>query len=311
MSAFLGIDSGGSGTAAWVADGHGRVLGRARAGPGNPVKIGLRPAAKNILAAAHTALDHAGLRTATLDAVCAGVAGTGRPSIDRSLSALLQRGLRTRRFLLTTDGMIALESALGGSPGVVVISGTGSIAYARSTAGEVLRSGGWGSVFDDEGSGYDIGRSAVHAALAALDGRGPRTRLDGDICRALKLKEITEVVEKPLPPDRIAALLPAVLRAAQHGDATAAGLMEVAAGRLALLVTALLRRFDHPELPRVVCAGGVFRASVTLRRRFAEIVHESSPGARISLLRREPVEGALALAMRLGSAPDSLERRRR
>lgn len=311
MSAFLGIDSGGSGTAAWVADGHGCVLGRARAGPGNPIKIGIRPAAKNILTAARTALDHAGLHKVTLDAVCAGVAGTGRPSVDRSLGALLRGSLQSRRFLLTTDGMIALESALGGSPGVVVISGTGSIAYARSTTGDVLRSGGWGSVFDDGGSGYDIGRSAVHAALAALDGRAPRTRLDGDICRALKLKEITEVVEKPLPPDRIAALLPVVLRAAQRGDAAAAGMMEVAAGRLALLVTALLRRLDHPELPRVVCAGGVFRASVTLRRRFAAIVRETSPGARISLLTREPVEGALALAVRLASGPGSRERRRR
>lgn len=308
MSGFLGIDGGGSGTAAWVADDKGRILARAHAGPGNPVKIGIGPASKNILAAARAALNHAGLRKAMLEAVCAGVAGAGRPAVDRPLLALLQRGLRSRRFHLTTDGIIALESALGGSPGVVVVSGTGSIAYARRADGEVMRSGGWGSVFDDGGSGYDIGRSAVHAALAALDGRGPRTRLGGDICRALGLHEITEIVDKQLPPDRIAALLPTVLRATRRGDDVAAELIDNAASRLALLASALIRRLGYPNLPRVVCAGGVFKASTTLRRRFAAIVRESSPGARISLLTREPVEGALALAMRLAFGPNSAER---
>lgn len=311
MPAFLGIDAGGSGTVAWVADGRKRILARARAGPGNPVKIGMGPAAKNILTAARAALDRASLRNAMLDAVCAGVAGAGRAAVDKPLLALLRGGLRSRRFLLTTDGIIALESALGGSAGVVVISGTGSIAYARSATGRVLRAGGWGSVFDDEGSGYDIGRSAVHAALAALDRRGPRTRLGADICRVLGLNEITEIVDEPLPPDRVAALLPTVLRAAHRGDAVAAGLMDVAARRLAQLGTALIRRLSYPDKPRVVCAGGVFGASERLRRKFAAIVRESSPGAHVSLLKREPVEGAIALAVRLASGPGSAELRRR
>lgn len=310
MSAFLGIDSGGSGVVAWLADGHGRIVARARAGPGNPVKIGIDSAAKNILSAAQAALRQAGLRKAALDAVCAGVAGAGRLAIDKPLLALMRRGIRARRFLLTTDGMIALQAALGDSPGVVVISGTGSIAYARSGNGEVLRAGGWGSVFDDEGSGYDVGRSAVHAALASLDGRAPRTRLRPDICRALGLGEITEIVDKPLQPDGIAALLPIVLRAAHRGDAVAVELLTVAAGRLALLASALLRRLNYPDKASVVCAGGAFGASERLRRKFAAIVRESSPGARISLLRREPVEGALALAMRLASRTDSVKRPR-
>lgn len=308
MSTFLGIDGGGSGTVAWVADEHGRILARARAGPGNPVKIGVDPAAENILSAGLAALRQAGLRKATLEAVCAGVAGAGRLAIDKPLLALMRRGIRARRFLLTTDGMIALHAALGDAPGVVVISGTGSIAYARSAAGRVLRAGGWGSVFDDEGSGYDIGRSAVHAALASLDGRAPKTRLRRDICRVLGLNEITEIVDKSLPPDRIAALLPTILHAWRRKDFVAAVLMEIAAGRLAQLATALIRRLDYPVKARVVCAGGVFGASERLRRKFAAIVRESSPGARISLLRREPVEGALALAMRLVSRTDSAKR---
>lgn len=311
MPKYLGIDSGGSGTTAWLADGRGRILARAHGGPGNPVKIGIEPAAKNILATARTALNRAGAQRETLGGVCAGVAGAGRPGIELPLLALIRRGLRARHFLLATDGAIALECALGESPGIVVVSGTGSIAYARSADGVVLRAGGWGSLFDDGGSGFQIGRSAVHAALAALDGRGPRTRLDRGICQALKLREIADVVEKPLSPDRVAALLPVVLSAARRGDAVASQLLDAAADELAALVSALMNRLGNPLRIRIFCTGGVFNASQRIRRRFAATVRHTTPGAQISLLRREPVEGALALAMRSGGEAQVCSSRKR
>ena len=64
--------------------------------------------------------------------------------------------------------MIALEAAFGSGPGVIVIAGTGSIAYGRNREGQTARAGGWGFAISDEGSGHWIGRTAVAAAIARL-----------------------------------------------------------------------------------------------------------------------------------------------
>lgn len=297
MAYVLGIDGGGSGTAAWLSGAGGRILARATAGPSNPVKVGDSLAGQRLVEAAQSALRKAGLHRTTIDAICAGVAGAGRPGIDRRLLAAMRRGIRARRYILTTDGIIALECALERSPGVVVVAGTGSIAYGRDSRRRIFRCGGWGSAFDDFGSGYDIGRRAVAAALHDFDGRGPATQLRRDICRALRIKDITQVVEMSLTPDRVAALFPAVLHAAVAGDALAKQLCREAGRSLAELAATVLKQLDGPPAGRrVVCAGGVFKASSSVRRSFAANLHQTVPGAKITLLRRAPVEGAVALA---------------
>jgi len=297
---FLGIDGGGSRTVAWLADSHNRIFARAVAGPSNPLKVGLAAAKRAVLQAAHLVMRRAGIRPKNLVAVCAGLAGVDRPSIQRPLSAWLRRAIPARFHLLTTDAAIALEAALGESAGVVVISGTGSIAFGRDERGRVVRSGGWGGVFDDAGSGYDLGRKAVAAALRHFDGRGPRTQLTGRICRALHLRSISEGVSKPLTPKEVAGLFPLVLEAARQGDSIARQLCEEAGAELARLALAALRRLrsQRHAIP-VVCAGGVFRSSLRIRRSFARELRRHAPQARIMLLRRSPVEGALALARQL------------
>ncbi|MDE3178323.1 MAG: hypothetical protein KGM47_01580 [Acidobacteriota bacterium] len=294
---YLGIDGGGSRTTAWVGDDRKRTLARATGGPGNPVKVGIDCALRNILEAAHIAQRKARLRGQEFEAICAGIAGAGRPSSDRLLLSKLRSGLRARRYILTTDGLIALECALGQSAGVIVISGTGSIAYGRGPDRQVLRCGGWGSVFDDAGSGYEIARRAVAAALRAIDGRGRPTRLGVTLCRALRITHITQVAGMALRPDEIAALFPSVLRAARAGDPEAKRIIHEAGIALAEMAAAILCRMSKPgNSPRVVCAGGVFRSSLAVRRSFAAHLGQSGAHAKVELLRREPVEGALSLA---------------
>jgi N-acetylglucosamine kinase-like BadF-type ATPase len=296
----MGIDGGGSRTAAYVADETGRILARATTGPSNPCKVGLAIAQRNLLASAREAIRRSGLSRRALDGLCAGVAGVDRLSIRRALEAALRRAVTARHYLITTDGIAALESGLGASSGVIVISGTGSIAYGRTEDGRILRCGGWGTVFDDAGSGYDIGRKAIASALRDFDGRGSHTRLGEDLCRALKLRRITEVVGASLPPHRIGALFAVVEGAARAGDPVARRLCQEAGRDLADLARALLERMDAlNQNLRVVCAGGVFKSSVRVRRSFARHVRHDAPRIRIALLRREAVEGALALARAL------------
>jgi len=313
MPLFLGIDGGGTRTTAWLADDRGSILGRAITGPSNPLKVGFEAAKRELVRAARLAMRQAGLRTSRatvsyprgalpVEAVCVGLAGVDRPQVYRPLSAWLRKLIPARCHLLTSDADIALRAAIGDSPGIIVVSGTGSIAYGRDARGRVLRSGGWGVPFDDAGSGYDLGRKAIVAALRDYDGRGPRTQLMAKVCEALRLPDITRVVLRPLTPQEIAALFPLVLTAARRQDFVAQQLCEEAGRDLADLAIALLRRLGWlRRVVVIVCAGGIFRASTRIRRSFARHLRRQAPRARVLLLRHPPVEGALALARDLSS----------
>lgn len=294
---FLGIDGGGTRTEAALADEGGRILARSASGPSNPLKTGLANSVRELTAAARGALRKANASVGSLEAVYAGVAGAGDAAIRRRLAVAVRKAVPARRVEVTTDAEIALQSAVRDEEGVVVISGTGSIAYGRDRAGHTARCGGWGSLFDDAGSGYDLGRRAISAALRDYDGRGPRTSLKRTLCFALHLKSVTEAAAREWTPHEIAALVPAVLRTADRGDDVARRLCQEAGRELAEMAVTLLKRLDPAlrGLP-VVCAGSVFRASPTLRRSFAREVHKASPRSEIRLLAREPVEGALELA---------------
>jgi len=305
MSFFLGIDGGGTRTVALLADAAGQFLGRAESGPSNPLKVGFPAAEREILNAVRACLKDAGIPSARgraarhwrLQAVCAGVAGVDRRAVHQPLIAWMRRHLPARRHLLTSDAAIALAAAVRDQPGIVVIAGTGSIAFARDEQGQVLRAGGWGIPFDDRGSGYDIGRGAVTAALEAFDGRGTNTVLTGSLCRRLGLKDISDVIAQRLEQQQIAALFPLVAEAAQNGDLVARHLCGEAARRLAELAEALLQRAGWMGRTRpVVITGGVFESSEIMRRAFSRHLRRVAPRARVELLRRRPVEGALWLA---------------
>jgi len=313
MAYFLGIDGGGTRTTAWLADETGKVLARLEAGPSNPLKAGFGAAEGEILRLTRAALRRAGIpsspprrsRAPVLEAVCAGIAGVDRRAVYRPLLTWMRRHIPARHHLLTSDAALALAAAVGDSPGIVVIAGTGSIAFARDDQGRLLRAGGWGIPFDDPGSGYDLGRRAVAAALQEFDGRGPHTRLTDRICRTLHLPDIAAVVPRNLEPQQVAALFPQVKEAAERGDLVARHLCEHAACELASLAAALLKRAGwlRRSIP-VVCTGGVFQSSALIRRIFARQLRRVAPLARVKLLKRAPVEGALWLARTRATAPE-------
>ena len=161
MGYFLGIDGGATRTTAWVADARGRVVGRGRAGPSNPVKAGYAAVQREILRAAQAAIrPRRGTpwRAPTivnrqptignrLEAVVAGLSGADHPTVHRDILGWLRRAIPARRHLLTTDAALVLEAALGEAPGIIVISGTGLLLgmdtlVAQSygaTRGQILR----------------------------------------------------------------------------------------------------------------------------------------------------------------------------
>src|SRR5437763_1380895 len=176
MKYFLGVDGGQSGTTAVIGDETGRVLGTGEAGPCNHAAAGegrakLERAVRGsvAVACAQAALDAAAVE---FEAACFGM--SGGPDDKREILASM---FRTRRLIVTNDAVIALAGATEHGNGVIVIAGTGSIAVGRHPEGARTRAGGWGYIFGDEGSAFDIARQALRAALRMEEGWGAPTRL--------------------------------------------------------------------------------------------------------------------------------------
>ena len=177
MTYFIGVDGGASKTAAIVIDEEGRTLGRGRAGGSNHLRVGIEEATHNVERAMNIALVEAGIAIRNVEYAYCGIAGSDHPvhrqRVIDSLSIFFPRG----NFIVDNDARIALTGAVGFGPGIVVIAGTGSVAFGRNANDEECRAGGWGPMLGDEGSGFWIAREGLSAIVRAHDGRGFGTKM--------------------------------------------------------------------------------------------------------------------------------------
>ncbi len=297
MRYVLGIDAGGTKTVGLLADEQGRVLAEARGAGANLQTQGELEVEKVFDGIIETlGRDH------TISAVCLGIAGVDRPHDEAVIRGILRRLGHRDGVRVVNDATIALAAGAPGRVGIVVLAGTGSIAFGADRAGHTARSGGYGFLLADEGSGYWLGHQILRAAVRSADGRGPKTLLEPLVFEAFGVGAVPDLIphvyEKGLPKHRIAALAPLVEQARGRGDTLGAELIETAGHELARAARAVHRQLDLGAEPfPVVMAGGVFKACPTLAETIAR--HLELPGARPSLLATEPATGAVALALDL------------
>ena len=208
----------------------------------------------------------------------------------------------TSPVVVVNDALIALAAGAGDTPGIVIIAGTGSIAYGRNARRDAARSGGWGHIIGDEGSGYWIGREALSAVVRAVDGRGPSTRLTDDVLEHFAIGDISGlpriVYDRDLPRLSVAALGPIVQRASTFGDPVARGILERAADELTLAAESVAAKLEMRDDAFVfVLAGGVFRVVPSLVDALAQRLAAVAPRSSVHRLDREPATGAVQLAL--------------
>lgn len=300
MRTLLGVDAGGSHTTAAVADGHGTVLVRSDGGPGAMRPGGAAAAAAAIVQTCRDALEKAE-RLVKGDVLVVGAAGVGRETERLALQAALEETEIAPRVIVTTDAALALQAAFGDSPGIALIAGTGSIAWARLAGGTQARVGGLGPALGDQGSGYDLGRQGLRAVGLALEGRGRRTQLAEQMMKRLHVATLAELVTWSATADvpAIASLAPAVLEAAKDGDAVASALVDAGADDLARHVKALADRFPRGAAVRVALGGSLLARSEDYRKRVIARVVAEVMDAEVVPEPVDPVLGAIQLAREL------------
>jgi N-acetylglucosamine kinase len=298
---FLGVDGGQSSTTAIIGDETGRVLGFGTGGPCNHVG-GPQGHTKFVTAIRNsidTASRAAGLEASTVRFAVACLGFSGGPADKR---AILEQILPAEQMVITDDALIALSGATGGKPGIVTIAGTGSISYGRNAAGRHGRAGGWGYVFGDEGSGFDLTRQALRAALRYEEGWGPDTSLRQKLLEATGASDCNDLLHRLYTSEytrpRIASYARLVDETAREGDLIAHGLLQAAAQQLAAYTAAVRQQLFRPGEPaRVAYIGGLFRSHL-LRERFRILV-ELDDGNALAPPAHAPAAGALIEAYRV------------
>jgi len=297
---LIGVDAGASHTTAAVADANGTVLVRAEGAPGAVRPGDADGAAARIVDTCREALVKAE-QPVRGDVLVVGAAGTGREAERRALQEALEGTRLFGRVHVVHDGVIALQSAFGDGNGVVLLAGTGSIAWGRLPGGETLRVGGLGAVLGDQGSGYDLGRGALRAAGLALDQLGPRTALAGRLLRRLHCAGLDDLVAwtaaASIP--TVAALAADVVAVAVEGDAVAAALVDAGADALARHVAAVAARYPRSAAVSVALGGGLLARSEEYRRRVVARILAEVPRADVRPAPVDAVLGAVHLARSL------------
>jgi len=258
-----GIDAGGSKTECIIVDSEAEtIISRAETGPANLQVVGIKKAVQEIKSALEQAKAKAGI--SKLSVIGLGIAGAGRESDKIKLKKVLNKTIKTGNFFLTDDAQIALLGATGGRAGIVLIAGTGSIAYGLKKSDEKIRSGGWGPLLGDEGSGFWIAMEALKTAAKASDNRAEETELEDLIIEYFNFNNLQELIpfiyERELPRREIAALTPKIIKLAESGDKAAEKILKEALSELALLVNSLVERLDYPE-DKIFVVGGLFKSS--------------------------------------------------
>jgi N-acetylglucosamine kinase-like BadF-type ATPase len=297
---FLGVDGGQSSTTALIGDESGRVIGFGRGGPCNHVsaeeaRARFTSAVGGCVAQARQA---AGLsEDVRYETACYGF--SGGPADKESLVAEM---FRAGKRLVTHDAFIALCGAHAGAPGIITIAGTGSISFGRGANGRLMRAGGWGYVFGDEGGGFDLTRQALRAALRVDEGWGPPTLLRDALLKATGAKDANELMHQfyggKLTRPQMAALSRLVDKAALAGDVVAYGILTEAAQQLAGISLAVRKKtFGAKECAPVAYIGGVFK-SAGLLERFRTLL-ERDGLATVAPPKHGPAAGALLEAYRM------------
>jgi glucosamine kinase len=304
---YLGVDGGGSKTACVVGD-ESSILASAEAGPSNITRVGEAGARESLHQAIRAVCSAAKIDPRELRRTCVGAAGAGREkiaSVVRKIVAEVVAG----EIEVVGDMEIALQAALGDGPGVIVIAGTGSIAFGRDASGKTARAGGWGFAISDEGSAHWIGRAAVAAVLRTADEStaAPTAEQASPLFREMKsiwkVESFEQLARAANSTPDFSGLFPAVLAAGDTGDELACRILRQGATELADLAGVVMRQL-FPECREAVplaMAGGVFRHSAMIRELFYNQIHKAHPRVLLKSEVVEPVHGALQMARRTAS----------
>lgn len=301
---YLGVDGGGTKTHIVLLDKNKNLVCEEFSGPSNPLRVGVDRAVSNIVQAVETACDKTYRNPNDIVSATLGLAGVRRSDIRETVRQRFIQKLHIKQVTIVTDAEIALYGTTLGKPGLVIISGTGSICYGKDEKGNDAIAGGWGPIAGDEGGGISIAKQALQAIAKALDGRGRPTKLSyvgAEYFRASTPEDLIVAIYSPQMDNRkLAGFAKEVVETAQRGDEIAVEILSVAGFELGLAAYAVIKKLNlaKKKVP-IGTVGSIFKAGELLTMPLLETVHSYAPKAYLQKPKLNPAKAAAVMALKL------------
>ena len=298
MEYYIGIDGGASKTQFALCDERGRILSQSVSSGTSYIDSGIDAVCETLVKGISELCGE--LKRESVTGVCFGMPCYGEhPAGDAEASQKIHRALAPLPVIFENDVAAACAGALALESGIVILAGTGSMAWGRDRYGAMKRCGGWTAFFSDEGSGYWLGRRTLEIFSKQADGRLPKGKLYEIIRAHFALSGDGEIMvkldETGYTRKNIAALQLLLMEAALKGDESALKLYNEAAQELALLVKGLRGNIElEPDSP-LSYAGGLWNAGELILEPFRKAVSDLDMMFMKPVL--SPVSGAILLAV--------------
>ncbi len=319
---YLGIDGGGTKTAALILSEAGEAIGRGLGGPGSLAAQDDAALSYAVRQSVQAACREAGLdyKTVRFQGVCAGMAGYSLTARRAAFATLLNQLVRYDRASVAPDYLTAYWGATGGRPGIVMIAGTGAVAFGRNAAGETCREDGLGFLLGDRGSGFNLGLRALRHTLALEQAGAPDPLAEAVAAHttARTSSELMQWLYSGFSPARVAGLAPVVGALAEAGDVSARDLVAEMARQLRHSVREVRHQLRMGADAPVYPLGGLWQIGAFLRAEFAcprwnpggaDGANESDPGGLMPtpFILAEPAQDAAFGAALLARSPGALD----
>ncbi|PYE42345.1 N-acetylglucosamine kinase [Paenibacillus barcinonensis] len=312
MRVYAGIDGGGTKTDAAIISEHGDILAVASGSATNPHSVPPQEAITELLRILDLLFSSRMDYLSHCESICLGMSGIAEDKEREWITTHVHDYMIKKKnsagnsstcaVWVVTEGEIALMAALGQPHGLLAISGTGSIIYGITPEGKVHRTGGWGHLLGDEGSGYRIGQRTLQAVMQSHDGMLPPTVLTSLVQHELHIRHVPDLKHLVYQPDwtksSTASMARLTIEAASAGDKTASAILMDEARQLANTAQALIRQCVSFYTAPMALSGSIFRHSALFRDTFVQQLHDIYDSQQVVYLEDAPAPavGAAQLA---------------
>ena len=301
MDYLIGFDCGATKTECGVADINGKILYTTTGGAANYLVTGADGTASIILSLLNDCIRNFNADYSDIEYIVIGAAGAGRKDDAEKLESSLHEifsadGIKIKSLKVVSDAQIALKGAFPNEAGCILIAGTGSIIYGKDENENIHRTGGFGRLLGDEGSGYSIGRKGLQAAAKYFDGRGDETLIVKIIEEKYSINSADELITKVYKENfDIASIAEVVIIAAENEDQIAHKILLEESEELIHHISTMMKKMDTIDL-RVSFAGSLISNKNIYSDMLRNKIKTSLPSVKIVAPKHSPIEGAIILA---------------
>lgn len=301
----IGFDGGGTKTEMIISNMDMKPLLTLKGGPCNPKSVSYDKAIDTLLKLLDEGYQTSGLMPTDCLSICLGIAGIDGQMEQETFATAIRHYIHQWAAVpiirVTNDAEIALTAALGRNVGIIAIAGTGAIVYGMTESGQQYRTGGWGHLLGDKGSGYDIGLQSLQAVMSSFDGVEPPTLLTDLVLDKLGLRSPLElrswIYQPSIQKQHIADVAELCIRAAEADDPAAIEIITKSATNLAKLTSALRMKSNLLRDVPIAVTGSIFHHSALYSSTYRQQLEQFAGGAiTVLIAEQRPVFGAALLA---------------